>query len=144
VSGHRHSWAERWLLVQAAGALCIAQVAVKILRFRFIVRVLGLRERGARNTGEGTDVARAERIRWAIRAAAALLPWDSTCLTQSLGAAALLRFHGMPGTLSLGVAKGDSVADGVLAHAWVQSGDLVVTGEHGSEGYAELTRFATR
>jgi Transglutaminase-like superfamily len=117
---------------------------VKILPFRSVVRLLGLREATSTDMSAVGSSAGAERIRWAMRTAVARVPWNTTCLVQALAAAALLRRQGISGTLSLGVGKADTAEEGVLAHAWLQSGQLVLTGDAEPERFAELTRFALR
>ncbi len=144
MSGLRHSWGEHWLVAQATVTLGIAHVAVKTLPFRVLARVLGLVEGRAADMSDPGTMERAARIGWATRAAAARIPWNSTCLMQALAAAGLLRRHGIGGTLSLGVRKGESPDEAILAHAWLQYGDLVLTGEREREHFAELTSFALR
>jgi hypothetical protein len=88
------------------------------------------------------DEQRAELIGWAVQAAAARLPWHSTCLMEALAGAALLRRHSLPGTLSLGVGRGAASDEAILAHAWLRSGELVLTGEAERAQCAELVSFA--
>jgi hypothetical protein len=135
----RHSWPQRWMFLQAALSLVVARLALRVAPFRILIRVLGLREGRSADLRERND--RAELIGWGVRTAAARLPWQSTCLTQALAAACLLRRYGLTGTLSLGVGKGESPGEPILAHAWLQSGDLVLTGERERERFAELTSF---
>jgi hypothetical protein len=142
VKRRRHSWLERWLFVQAVTNLVLARLALRIAPFRVLVRVLGMRAGSSADTYLPGQRDRAELIGWAVRAASTRLPWHSTCLTEALAAAALLRSHGLPGTLSVGVGRGESRGDGMLVHAWLQCGDLVLTGAHERGRFAELTSFA--
>jgi hypothetical protein len=142
VKRRRHSWPERWLFLQAATSLLLARVALRAVPFRALVRVLGMSAGRSLVVDSPSPRERAASIGWAIRAAERRLPGQSTCLSQALAAAALLRLRGMPGTLSLGVGKGDGSGQAMLAHAWMQYGDLVLTGERERAQYAELTTFA--
>jgi hypothetical protein len=64
----------------------------------------------------------------AITSAAARVPWRSDCLLQAMAASAMLRKRNLPGHVCIGVRRG---AGGALeAHAWLVSGDYVVTGDH--------------
>lgn len=62
----------------------------------------------------------------ALAAARRRLPWESTCLTQSLAAARMLRRRGIPGQLLIGVEQ--DVSGRLQAHAWVRAGDIIVCG----------------
>jgi hypothetical protein len=81
----------------------------------------------------------AERLAWALAAAARRLPSPfRACLPQALAAEALLRRHGAPAELIIGVRRGPTdpppSASIVFrhrsfeAHAWVESGERVVVG----------------
>lgn len=62
----------------------------------------------------------------ALAAARRRLPWESTCLTQSLAAAWMLRRRGVQGQLLIGVER--DTAGQFKAHAWVRAGDTIVCG----------------
>lgn len=80
----------------------------------------------------------AKLIQWVVEHVAHNSPWDSKCLVQAWTAQSLLRSKNISSTLYLGVGKD---ADGkMIAHAWVRSGQLFVTGGNG-EGYAIVARF---
>ena len=130
------------MFLQAVASLVVARLALRTAPFRVLIRMLGMHEGSDAAAGLGVGDAQAELIGWAVRAAASRLPWQSTCLTQAVAAAALLRRYRLPGKLSLGVGRGQPVGDGLLAHAWLESGELVLTGEHERELFAELTSFA--
>ena len=91
-----------------------------------------------------TDWPRA--VRRAGQRAARTLP-GSSCLARSLVAELLLRRGGHPATLRIGVAAlpvaevvGAARAD-LDAHAWVESGGLLVAGDADLDRYTELVRF---
>ena len=92
----------------------------------------------AAESSAAADADRAETIGWAVRAVAARLPWESTCLMQALAAAALLRRRRIPLTLTLGVAKDGSEME---AHAWVVCGEQVLVGGGGHERFTPLASY---
>jgi hypothetical protein len=51
----------------------------------------------------------------------------------------MLRRRGVPSTLYLGVMKDDTA--GLSAHAWVRSGDVVLTGATGRERFTVISTF---
>lgn len=140
---HQLSLGEWQLLVCATVALAIMRVAVGVLPFRTITRALGLHEGRSAQEIDRTAQARAARIGWAVRSAAAHAPWRSTCLMQALAAAGLLRIWRIDATLYLGVGRDEASPDGLAAHAWLRCGGLVLTGEAGRVRFAELASFAT-
>lgn len=133
----KHSWGQWRAFLEAVMALAFTRVAVAWLPLRVSTRLVGLRDQGAGGQGLAAPEI-AGRVGWAVRAAAARLPWHSTCLVQAMAAALLLRRRSVPATLSLGVAR-DQEAQ-LSAHAWLSCGDLVLTGEHAGE-FQELQRF---
>lgn len=148
-----HSWSERWLFFQAAALLVVARLALRTTSFWTVLRWLGMQEARADAAKAPRDRQRTVLIGWAVRAAAARLPWHSTCLMEALAGAAMLRGHGLPGTLSLGVGRGTASdmavlgreaasEDSILAHAWLHCDGLVLTGEAERARYAELVSFA--
>ncbi len=60
----------------------------------------------------------------------------ANCLTRAMAAEALLRRHGYPASLRIGVSKNSS--DRLQAHAWVESGGTIVMGGDGIEGLTPL------
>ena len=131
----RLSWAERLLLIEASFWLGLARLAILALPFRWIAPRLGRHVAGAAPAGAPGQADRLRRIAWAVTAASRHTPWKSACLAQAIAAKVMLRLRGLPSTLYLGVAKdGDG---GLDAHAWLRSGDLILTGERGRERFPD-------
>ena len=70
-----------------------------------------------------------DEVRWAIAAASSHAPWRSDCLIQAMAVTRWLRRRGVSTNFYLGVKKDD--ASQLTAHAWVTSGEKLVSG--GSE-----------
>ena len=80
-----------------------------------------------------------------VAAAASITPWQSRCLVQVLVVQRILAERGVLGHFCLGVSRGPSqgVAAGDLAaHAWLQCGDLVVSGAAGHEQYCVISTYS--
>lgn len=95
-----------------------------------IVVIVTLRTRGARPlfqgkaAGRGTpDPERSVQVAAAVDAALGLLPVSPTCLRRSVTLLRELHRLHLDGTMHVGVRK---VAGRLEAHAWVQTGDVVV------------------
>jgi len=65
-------------------------------------------------------------IGWAINSAATRVPWRSDCLLQAMAGSMWLDRIERTYKLNIGVRK--NAAGGLEAHAWLTSGELVVTG----------------
>ena len=80
-----------------------------------------------------------------IAAAARFTPWQSRCLIQVLAAQRLLAKRKIPGQFHLGVQRDSgSIVDptGFSAHAWLQCGDVIVTGAAGHERFTVVSSFS--
>jgi hypothetical protein len=142
---------DRRLLLRALCALAAARVGLLFLPLRTVhgiaadgIAFHGIAARrasgaarpatpGARPGFPAPDRPSAERIAWAVRAAARYVP-GATCLPQALAARFLLARHGHPARLRIGVAVTDERA--IAGHAWVESDAGVVLAG------AEVARYA--
>ncbi len=117
---------QKWMLIEATLLLTVACLAVKLLPFRRIAPWLGKAEAASSRHYNLTDAERQQvcAVGRAVKTMAGNLPWSCVCLPQAIAAVRMLRARKLPGTLLLGVLR----EDGLKAHAWVCTGDAVVTG----------------
>jgi len=122
--------ADRALLVRAAASLLGVRLAMAVMPFRRVERLVGLTW--------AVDETRApvprERLVWAVTVASRLVP-SARCLAQALVLKGLLERHGYPACLRMGFARDEG--DTVSGHAWVECQGQVVLG-----GGPLLSRFA--
>ena len=126
--------AERRLLREAGTLLVLVRIGLVILPYarlrRLLDRYAGKRGHpgvGAPASASPGDILR--KISWAVGAFSRRTPGPTTCLAQALTAHALLGRLGCPSQLRIGVRGRASAAPGPLrAHAWVESGGVVVVG----------------
>jgi hypothetical protein len=97
-------------------------------------------EPGSEPERGGPSQELARRIGRAVAIAARNVPWRADCLPQAIAARMLLRRHGLPSTLHIGVTRDE--AKGLTGHAWLTCGETVVTGETDLDRYAVLHRLA--
>jgi hypothetical protein len=83
-----------------------------------------------------------QRIGRAVAIAGSHVPWRSDCFPQTIAARKLLERYGYASTIHIGVAR--DAGEGLAAHAWLTSGDTVVTGEANLERYTELHRLPAK
>ena len=116
---------EKRLLLKTVIVLCVVRLALWLIPFRMLRRLL---QRGKRRAvaPDRPETLSVDRIAWAVRLCSRCLP-AFTCLTQALAAQLLLKHTGHQAHLRIGVAKGK---DGRLeAHAWVESDGRIVVGD---------------
>jgi hypothetical protein len=131
--------AEKALAVRAIVWLVLARVALRL--FPFDRARASIAE--ARPADAHADDAWPRMVRRAVLRAARSLP-GSTCLAQSLVAERLLHQGGSPAKLRIGVAPavtGYAPRVTLDAHAWVESGGMLVTGDDPHGRYQVLATF---
>jgi Transglutaminase-like superfamily len=109
--------------IEAAGALALASVALRLRGRRNAVRLLGSTAAPA-PAANAEDNARARRIGRVVARVARALPHEPTCLRQAIATRWMLRRRGIECEAHLGVVRTDPFE----AHAWVTVGDVVVQG----------------
>ncbi|MEM6583716.1 MAG: lasso peptide biosynthesis B2 protein [Pseudomonadota bacterium] len=80
-----------------------------------------------------------------VAAAAKYTPWDSPCLVQVLVVQRLMAKRQIPGQFYLGVRKGREFSDSgtdLSAHAWLQCGQMIVSGEAGHQLFTVVSAFS--
>jgi hypothetical protein len=118
--------------------LGIAGIAIAVLPFRHIGLLAAHPIRPPKLTCQAR-LNTVRRIRWAIIAAAARVPWRALCFQQGLAAQLMLRRRGIPSVLYYGAAQNDR--NGLYAHVWVRDGEFDVIGGEIADRFAILTTF---
>jgi len=128
----RLSRADRWLLIKAMLLLAGIRLALWIVPFQTLWRMIG-HITGTDPESHQANEAVLNRVAWAVTVASCRLP-KLSCLTQALTAQILLCQSGQPAQLRIGLVKSQ---DGQLqGHAWVICEGRVVIG-----GVADLSRY---
>lgn len=120
------SGAEQSLALRMTIFLLVLRAGLNLLPWKVVLRVMAAAEKRFAAPGP-VDAQYRERVRWAVSAAGKVVLGDDGCLPQALAVHFMYRRKCLPAELVLGVMKG---ADGQLvAHAWVESGGEIATGE---------------
>jgi hypothetical protein len=123
-----------WFFTIATILLYVCQLLVWLVPFRWYIFLF----RDSRNSHRSVpEKDRIHIVRKALARGVHYLPWRAKCLVQALAGKFLLRIMHMPGTIFLGVAKGE---EGLKAHAWLVSGDHFISGK---QGYKKFTVVKT-
>lgn len=129
-------------LAAAWSLLGFSRLLIVLLPFTVVRRLLGEN----RSTAEPRVLAeldetqrlRAAQIGRVVTVAAAHAPWRADCYPQALTARTFLAARRIPHVVSFGVRRD---GDALVAHAWVQAGDVEVTGGSGAD-YTEVGAFS--
>jgi hypothetical protein len=136
----RLSGAEKRLAFQAAFWLTAAQLAIRLLPFRWIARRLGRHMAESPPSATPQAMAQAQLVAEALDRINRHAPWRFQCLAQAIAGKMMLRRLGIATTLYLGVAKEGPERLG--AHAWLRCGPLILTGAAGHDRYRVVGTFA--
>jgi hypothetical protein len=132
---------DRLLLLEATVFLAIAGVAVAMVPFRYL-GLLATRPIRKPAPLQRDRLIKVRRIRWAILATAARVPWRAKCFEQGLAAQLMLRRRGILSVLYYGATQDDR--NGLSMHVWVRDGDVDVVGGEIACQFAILATFPQR
>lgn len=121
-------------------ALGISRIIILIVPFRVISSWIGIlnKETPIVNSKNKTDSL--IRIRKMILRVSFKTPWESNCLTQALCAHWILRLKSIEHTTYIGVKL--SKSNTLESHAWLRSGNTIITGHNGFEKYTVVSTHA--
>jgi hypothetical protein len=119
------------------GIACGLIMCFKLKKFSFL---LGkhMEETVHRSSGDNMELLSAVGL--AIRRASRVVPWRCKCYEQGIAAKIILRKYGIETTFYYGVAKDKD--EKLIAHAWVRSGEYIVTGKKGMKRFTVVGTFA--
>ncbi len=132
----RLTTSEQWLLIKAALLLEVIKVAMHLLPFGVLQRLV---DGAGKSSGglQGGQQCSATRAAWAVKTASRHVPGEKTCLAQALATQVLLTRRGHPALLHIGVVRDEGGK--FQAHAWVECKGKIVIGGHELERYTLLT-----
>ncbi|MBD8071109.1 lasso peptide biosynthesis B2 protein [Bacillus sp. PS06] len=81
-----------------------------------------------------------KKIRHTIHIMSKYTPWDSKCLVRAMAAMKMLERRGIESTLYLGTGKDRSGK--MIAHAWLRSGPIYITGYEEMHLFTVTGKFA--
>lgn len=121
---------DRRLLMSAVVSLIRARFTVMFVPVRNILLPVAPRTDAV---SANTDAA---KISWAVETAARIVPTAKNCLVRAIAGREMLARRGVSSQISLGVAKNSP--DILSAHAWLECGSMIVTGEGEHRSYAAM------
>ena len=117
---------DRSLVLEAAITTIFVWLGLSTIRFTALQAALDrwVRAFALRPSRGGQDDVK--RVGWSVAAVTRRVPFDSTCLIQSLAVDAMLRRRGVPCEIRVGVRPPGNGA--LTAHAWVEHDGEVIFG----------------
>jgi transglutaminase superfamily protein len=131
---------DRQLVTEAAMFLGAARLGIALLPFPVMRNLLDrfTDKRGrsgfSRDRDENSSRPRMpiERVSWAVTAVSRRVPFQTTCLVDSLAVDAMLRRRGYHSQIRFGVRMPDGAR--LAAHSWVEHDGKIVFGATGDSG----------
>ncbi len=142
---HKLSGTMKLMFLEAVFILAITKIAILILPLNRLTRSLSqIKDTGhSKRFSAEHDLQTAMAIKTAVARAAAHTPWKSACLVQSFTAQRMLKHRGISGLLHIGVMKETNISkNNFQAHAWIQCGSIIITGEPGHEDFRIISTFS--
>ena len=150
-------WPQRALFFEAVFNLARARFYVRFFAFKNYIYRVGEPLAGESEVDDTVAAGNFKLLRSIsreIERASRNVPWDAVCLPQAMAGKWMLKRRNLPAIMFLGVAKENAAAaaevkkikkgewqPGLKAHAWLKSGNYVVTGRQGHQQFTVVGRF---
>jgi hypothetical protein len=135
----RLSKENKYLYLEAFTDLFLAKIMVTMIPFRFYASALGEKKNNPITTCKNTDPVIIHAVKQVICKMCNFTPWENTCLIQAIAGKRMLKRRKQQNTLYLGLMYNN--ADKLEAHAWLEAGKIIVTGEKNRENHTVITSF---
>lgn len=110
---------------------------IRFIPMKYLRKSFGIEGEESPEEGTREDYRYARTVAEYVNRSANNTPWESKCLVRALTAQKLLKKKGIPTTMYLGVKR---EGEKMVAHAWIRTGQLYVTGGNGAE-YATVAKY---
>lgn len=130
---------ERYLVLSLISWLLIGKILGRILPFRKIANLLG--NQGITHCQEPTltQQIKLKKILRVFRKITRHIPIHFSCLEQAFAFVQIIKKYKLPYLLYFGVNKDDNQQ--IIAHAWLKSGSINLTGCENADDFKLITTF---
>ncbi len=132
---------ERRVFLEAFGFLCAARLAVLLLPFKTLAGKMGDHMVETPLIGHQPDNKAIQDVSRSIKKASLYTPCRSLCMEQALAASIMLKSRNLPATIYFGFQKDKQYGKNIKAHAWIRSGETILTGGSGHRQFAVVAYF---
>lgn len=134
------AWREKLLLLETFLLTGIIRFVILFVPFKKLATLVGKYKEESSEMISDEDKVIARKISWVVFAVSNRTPWESKCLVRALTAQIMLSARKISSTLYLGVARDEEKK--LIAHAWLRSGENIITGAHEKAEFTEVAKFA--
>lgn len=128
------------MLIEALILMGTVRLAILLLPFHRLAYFMGgYMEESVHQVSE-TEQYTINKVKWAVTLAILHAPWKGKCLVAALSAQTMLKKRGIDSTLYLGIARDKN--SNLIAHAWLRSGQDIITGGFEHRWFTAVARFA--
>ncbi|GAE35943.1 lasso peptide biosynthesis B2 protein [Halalkalibacter akibai] len=129
----------KWMLVEAYFLLGWARF-LKTLPFAKVAPSLGKKMDETPYSINLDNKEVLQKVSTAIHLMSRYTPWESQCLVKAIAGMRMLERRQIGSTLYLGTGKDDKGE--LVAHAWLRSGPIYISGSEGMEKFTVVAKFA--
>lgn len=132
---------ERWLFFEALLLIAVARLAIRFFSFKRLLNYLGTPQEATPSTPlAASDRKHFYQIGRAIKRSTKVAFWRTMCYEQAITAKLMLRRRSTKSTIYIGMMKSEE--KGMEGHAWIRTGDYIITGNHELEKYTVVGVFS--
>jgi hypothetical protein len=133
-------WYDKKLVVEAFLLMAFVRLVILLVPFKRYKKYLGAYNDETPHEIDLHQINCIKKVSWVVSLVARHTPWESKCLVQAVTAQIMLKKRNVSSTLYLGVNKDKNY--NMNAHAWLRSGQVIVTGGHNRKDFKEVAKFA--
>jgi hypothetical protein len=131
---------ERRFFLESISDSFVAFLLVTFIPIRKFEKKLGKRWEESTLDSKPMDFFQIKQVMVAIRRCKKYVPWPMRCFAEAITAKKMLDRRGISSTLYLGLSKKDDRQ--LIAHAWLRSGNIIVTGGNHIQHYTTVMFFS--
>lgn len=135
------TWRDQLLLIEAFALTGVARLIILLVPFHKLASFIGKHMKESPLQVSETAQFTIHKIKWAVTLVSFHTPWKSKCLVQALAAQTMLKRRRIDSTLYLGVARDRE--NHLIAHAWLRSGEDIITGGFECKWFTVVAQFAS-
>ena len=132
---------EQLLYIEVIFWLSVTRLVILVLPFKIIARFLGKHMAESDRNHDLNCMDEVKLVVSSILSMSRHLPWECKCLVQAISGKMMLGKRKISNTLYFGVAKDED--RGIIAHAWLRVGEVIILGGGGLDQFAVVSTFSS-
>lgn len=140
----RLPYGEKVMIIEGLLFLFAARVTLRIIPFKRIAQKLGRHMWETPTTNHLQNKEAIHTVRRTLDRLSGKTLWETTCLTRAMAGKVMLNRRGIACTLYFGLAKETTENNGLKAHAWLRSGNSLITGGGNLSSFTVVSLFGDK